>query len=108
MAPERTVTGTGRCATWAETWLYQLAPDRLRHTPDQLQLPALVVGRDPVPFHGRREAALRAQRQALEGDEPRCLLDAPLHLVVCFQLRFLPRDQAYNRDPVLGPMSQRL
>ena len=69
------------------------APDLVRDLAEQLELRSLVVEGDEVARQRRGEAALGAQRQPLERDVLRGLLDPGLELIGVLELRLLGRDQ---------------
>src|SRR5260370_4104663 len=64
--------------------LLALAPDRSCHTPHQLELALLLFLIDPVALHGRSEPALWAERQSLQGNVARGLLDSHLQVGLGF------------------------
>src|SRR6185369_6297169 len=98
----------------AESWMFlpsrswSTPPDRARRLRHALQLAALVLGRDAVAFHGRREAARRAERQPGQRHDPRRLVDAPAQLVDGLQARLLARHQPQHHLAVLGHRAQGL
>src|SRR6266536_392195 len=53
----------------------RLSPHALRHPADELELPALALGRDVVAPRGGGKAALARDREPLEWHEPLRLLD---------------------------------
>src|SRR3954447_8895590 len=84
------------------------APHRPGHGAYKLQLALLLQLREPVPFHGGREAALGTQRQAFERDGPRSLFDATLQLVIAFEPWLLRGDEAEDHHAILRHALQRL
>src|SRR5258708_28943981 len=86
----------------------RVAPHRPYDAGHQPQLLGLLLRRDAVALHRRREAALRAQREAVQRQVPRRLLDARAHLVVGLQPRLLGRHQAQHHGAVLRHVAQRL
>src|SRR5262245_22654132 len=70
-----------------------LAPDRPRHRPDQRELPPLVLLGHRRAADRRAEAALRAEREALERHERRRLVDPPAERVRRLERRGLAAHQ---------------
>src|SRR5215213_4961552 len=62
------------------------APDLVRHLAEQLELRPLIVEGDQVAGQRRGEAALRAERQPLQRDVLRGLLDPALELIGVLEL----------------------
>src|SRR5438067_13173839 len=77
------------------------APDETRDLGHPLELAALILRRDAVAFHGRGEAALRAQGQALERHELGRGVDAPPQLLPRLQPRLL-RGHQTQHDLAIG------
>lgn len=75
---------------------------------DEPQLGPLVLLGQRVALHRGGEAALRRQRELLEGDVPAGLIDAPLKVVPGLQLWPLRRDQAEHHDLAGRDEPQRL
>src|SRR5262245_58723681 len=67
----------------------RVLPDLARGVDDKLQLAPLLVLRQEIALHGRREAALRADGQALQRDVLARLLDSADQVVLLFELRKL-------------------
>src|SRR5438309_4192938 len=84
------------------------APDETRDLGHALELAALILRRDAVAFHGRGEAALPAQGQALERLELGRLLDAPPQLRHRLQPRFLRGHETQNDLAIGRHEAQRL
>src|SRR3712207_2027471 len=85
-----------------------VAPDLLGGLDDECQLGDLLVPGQGVALHGRGEAALRGQRQLLQRDVPRGLVDAPLEVVLVLQLGALGGDQAQDDALARRHEAQRL
>src|SRR6266542_5297083 len=86
----------------------QLArPDLARGVDQQVQLATLVVPRDLVARGHRGEAALRAQRQAFEGDVLGRLVDPPEEIVRRLEQRWLGGDEAEDDGLVRRDEAQR-
>src|ERR1700716_1503481 len=81
-------------------------PDGSRPPSHQLQLLALLFGRDAIALKSRREAALRTEGQPRQRHEPGRFGYAGLELVIRLQRRFLGRHQAENRDPIFWQVTQ--
>src|SRR5712692_3631505 len=88
--------------------LLALAPDRSGDASHQLELAFLLFVTDPVALHGRCEPALRAQRQPLEWDIARRLLDPLLQLGLGLELWLLGRDEAEDGESVFRQVRERL
>src|SRR5882672_11927198 len=82
------------------------APDGPGSVDNQAELGPLRVLVDRVAAGDAGEAALRGQRQALEVDEARRLVDAPTEVVRAFQDRRLGRHQSQHDATILGDMAQ--
>src|SRR5713226_3295088 len=88
--------------------LLALAPDRTCDASHELELALLLFLTDPVALHGGSEATLRAQRQSLERDVPRRLLDPLLQLALGLELWLLGRDEAEDGESVFRQVRERL
>ena len=85
-----------------------LAPDVLGDRQHELELAPLVVLADEVAADARGEAALRAEREALDGHEGGRLLDAALDLVGRLHVAGLRGEEAEDDDGVVADEPQRL
>src|SRR5262245_7756769 len=83
-------------------------PDGPRGTADELELPALLIRRDPVALVRRGEAALRAERESIERHVARGLCNPALEALRGFKRRALRADEAQNDHAIVGHVSQRL
>ena len=70
------------------------APDLAGYLDNLGELRPLGLLGENIALLGRGEAALRADAQALQTDIFRCLVDAPLDIVLGFQRAGFRRDQA--------------
>src|SRR6185436_11735405 len=77
-------------------------PDLARRLRHEFQLASLLVPRQLVARSRGREAALRAQRQTLDGYVFRRLVDAPPELVLRLKLRVLRATQAEDNHLARG------
>ena len=118
--------GSGPSASRARTSsvssLIECPPSRVRiiesasHAPQttravsatRCELASLVLGRELVALHGRGEAALRAESQAIERHQPGRLVDARAQLVHRLEARLLARHQPQHHVAVLRHRAQRL
>src|SRR6266849_6430925 len=69
------------------------AKDGARHAAHQVQFGPLLIRCQLVSLHGGGEAALRAEREPLQGNDADSLGDAPLEVLFLLQPRSLGRDQ---------------
>src|SRR5512134_1743881 len=83
-------------------------PDLGRRLDDERELALLVVRGNPVAFYRAREPALRAQREPLERNEPRRLVDAALELVLRLEPRLLGGDEPEHRGLPRAEVAERL
>src|SRR4051794_30217176 len=86
----------------------KLPPDPAGSPCDDLELAALVVDAQRVAEHGGREAALRAEAEALEVDPLRRLAHARLELVLRLGPRALRRDEAEHDLRVVAHERERV
>src|SRR5258708_34885713 len=70
------------------------APDFFRGLGYQAQLRLLVLDTDEVPFHGRGEPTLRAQRQPVQRNKRRGLGDPLLQFFLALERGFLRTNQS--------------
>src|SRR5215475_5997342 len=86
----------------------RLAPHLLCQRDDHFKLCPLLVFRQNIAFLARGEAALRAQGQLVDIDEPGRLVDTALDVVLRLQLAALGRHQPQHHHLALGHEAQRL
>ena len=87
---------------------YPPTPHPPRYIHHQAQLGPLVFFRDQVALDRAGEAALRADRQAVQIDEFAGLVDAAAQRVGIFKCAALGRHQAKDDAPIGRHMTQRL
>src|SRR5690348_8158423 len=83
------------------------SPDLMRQRDDEPELRLLRLQRDRVAFGHAGEAALRADRQAVEIDEAARRLEAALERLLVLQRGSLGRHQSEHDPLVLGQVPQR-
>jgi len=81
------------------------AQDRPRHSTDEFELLALLVGSDPATLYRRRKPALRAQRQSFDRNESGRLMDSGPQLDLVLQRRLLGRNEAEHSYTVFGDLT---
>src|SRR6266536_5556545 len=84
------------------------APDLLGGLDDAAELGDLLVVGEQVALDRGGEAALRRQAELLQGHEAAGLVDAPLQLVLGFELAALGGDQAEHHQLALRHEAERL
>src|SRR5690349_2086427 len=84
------------------------APDLACGLDDKLELAPLIILGELVAADRRGEAALRRQRQPLQRDIFRRLIDPALQRVLALQRRLLAGDETEDGHLVAGQMAQRL
>src|SRR6476646_8424698 len=84
------------------------SPHLSRDPAGELELLALIVWRQAVPFVSRSKAALRAHRQPFERDNRRRLPDSRLQIRLGLEPRHLRADQPQHDEAVVRHMTKRL
>src|SRR5581483_8387780 len=95
----RTVVHVPTCMT--------LPPDLVCDVDDETELCDLLVDRESIAFHGRREAALGRQAELIDVDVLSRLLDAALDRILLLELAALGRDETEHDLLALGKKAQR-
>src|SRR5690606_33638895 len=109
ISPMRERSGNnGRSARSATNLRLSRPPHLVGDLPDEGELGPLLLLREFVALLGGGEPALRRQADALDFDEARSFLDAPLDRVLGFELAGLAGDKPEHRKLWLGQMAQRL
>src|SRR5215472_19093232 len=94
---------TAQCAARA-----MLPPHLVGDLDDHAQLRPLLLVRERVAVLGRREAALRRERELVERHEFRRRLDAPLDVILALERAGLRRDEAEHHGLAARHEAQRL
>ena len=83
-------------------------PHRASRRGDDLELLALIVGRQAIAFGRGREPALRTDRETFEGHHARGLRDARAQLVDGFEPRCFRAHEPQHHDTIVRHVGQRL